>query len=162
MVLAGGVVVVRSAVILQYQSLARAFVYLAGLVVLGIFVHLIRKSEPSERAGLIAALVLTLQTVFFFIFYQQMSTSLSLFALRNVDLDFTVLRRPPVDLVAGAVPGPERDLDHGAEPGAGLDLLRAGRTGKDLSIAGKFALGFAVVAAGFFTYGVAGPSPSTA
>jgi POT family proton-dependent oligopeptide transporter len=125
-------------------------------VVLGIFVHLIRKSEPSERAGLIAALVLTLQTVFFFIFYQQMSTSLSLFALRNVDLEFNVLGRPPVDLVAGAVPGPERDLDHGAEPGAGLVYTRAGRTGKDLSIAGKFALGFAVVAAGFFTYGVAG------
>ncbi len=62
---------------------------MAGFVVLGIFVHLIRKSEPSERAGLIAALVLTLQTVFFFIFYQQMSTSLSLFALRNVDLEFT-------------------------------------------------------------------------
>jgi hypothetical protein len=111
-----------SAVILEYQALARAFVYLAGVVVLGIFVHLIRKSEPSERAGLIAALVLTLQTVFFFIFYQQMSTSLSLFALRNVDLDFTVLRRPPVDLVAGPVPGPERDLDHGAEPGPGLGL----------------------------------------
>jgi POT family proton-dependent oligopeptide transporter len=32
----------------------------------------------------------------------------------------------------------------------------AGRSGKDLSIAGKFALGFASVAAGFFAYGVAG------
>jgi POT family proton-dependent oligopeptide transporter len=32
----------------------------------------------------------------------------------------------------------------------------AGRKGKDLSIATKFALGFAVVAAGFFIYGVAG------
>ncbi|MEN3276251.1 MAG: proton-dependent oligopeptide transporter, family, partial [Massilia sp.] len=92
MVLGGGVLAVAlSAVILQYQSIARVFVYLAGVVVLGIFVHLIRKSEPSERAGLIAALVLTLQTVFFFIFYQQMSTSLSLFALRNVDLEFNVL-----------------------------------------------------------------------
>jgi POT family proton-dependent oligopeptide transporter len=32
----------------------------------------------------------------------------------------------------------------------------AGRTGKDLSIAGKFALGFFVVALGFFAYGLAG------
>jgi superoxide dismutase len=35
--------------------------------------------------------VLTLQSVFFFIFYQQMSTSLFLFALRNVDLEFNLL-----------------------------------------------------------------------
>ena len=91
-VLGGGLVAVAaSAVILEYQALARAFVYVAGIVVLGIFFHLIRTSAPSERAGLIAALVLTLQTVFFFIFYQQMSTSLSLFALRNVNLEFTVL-----------------------------------------------------------------------
>ena len=32
----------------------------------------------------------------------------------------------------------------------------AGRSGKDLSIAGKFALGFALVAVGFFVYGIAG------
>ena len=52
---------------------------------LGIFGYLIAKSQRDEKAGLIAALVLTIQTIFFFIFYQQMSTSLSLFALRNVD-----------------------------------------------------------------------------
>jgi POT family proton-dependent oligopeptide transporter len=32
----------------------------------------------------------------------------------------------------------------------------AGRSGRDLSIAGKFALGFAAVAVGFYAYGVAG------
>jgi POT family proton-dependent oligopeptide transporter len=32
----------------------------------------------------------------------------------------------------------------------------AGRAGRDMSIAGKFALGFAAVAVGFFAYGVAG------
>jgi len=138
MVLAGGVVAVGvSAVILQYQSLARVFVYLAGIVVLGIFVHLIRKSEASERAGLIAALILTLQTVFFFIFYQQMSTSLSLFALRNVDLENAIWIMVLSPVLA-------------------FWYTRAGRTGSDLSIAGKFALGFSVVALGFFTYGFAG------
>ncbi len=38
------------------------------------------QQRAGERAGLIAALVLTVQTIFFFIFYQQMSTSLNLFA----------------------------------------------------------------------------------
>lgn len=157
MVLAGGVVAVGlSAVILQYQSIARVFVYLAGIVVLGIFVHLIRKSEPSERAGLIAALVLTLQTVFFFIFYQQMSTSLSLFALRNVDLDFTVLGAHLWTWSPAQFQALNAIWIMVLSPFLALVYTRAGRSGKDLSIAGKFVLGFAVVAAGFFTYGVAG------
>src|SRR5690348_10486663 len=74
-----------AAVILNYGTVARVFVCAAGVVVLGIFVHLIRSSGRTERAGLIAALILTVQTVFFFIYYQQLSTSLNLFALRNVD-----------------------------------------------------------------------------
>jgi POT family proton-dependent oligopeptide transporter len=157
MVLGGGVLAVGlSAVILQYQSIARVFVYLAGLVVLGIFVHLIRKSEPSERAGLIAALVLTLQTVFFFIFYQQMSTSLSLFALRNVDLEFTVLGAHLWTWSPAQFQALNAIWIMVLSPVLALVYTRAGRTGKDLSIAGKFALGFTVVAAGFFTYGVAG------
>jgi POT family proton-dependent oligopeptide transporter len=156
-VLAGAVVVVfGSAAILENQSLARAFVYLAGLVVLGIFVHLIRKSEPSERAGLIAALVLTLQTVFFFIFYQQMSTSLSLFALRNVDLDFTVLGAHLWTWSPAQFQALNAIWIMVLSPVLAWVYSAAGRSGKDLSIAGKFALGFAAVAAGFFAYGVAG------
>lgn len=157
LVLAGGVVVVGLAtVILQYQSIARAFVYLAGIVVLGIFTHLIRKSEPSERAGLIAALVLTLQTVFFFIFYQQMSTSLSLFALRNVDLDFTVLGRHLWTWSPAQFQALNAIWIMVLSPFLAWIYTAAGRARRDLSIAGKFALGFAVVAAGFFSYGAAG------
>src|SRR5574337_977346 len=67
-VLGAGVLAVGgSAAVLQYEGLARAFVIIAGIVVLGIFIHLIRASEKSERAGLIAALVLTIQPIFFFI-----------------------------------------------------------------------------------------------
>src|SRR5690606_36468188 len=74
--------------ILNNEGVARAFVYIAGVVVLGIFAWLIWSGSRGERAGLIAALVLTVQTMFYFIFYQQMSTSLNLFALRNVDPAF--------------------------------------------------------------------------
>jgi POT family proton-dependent oligopeptide transporter len=156
-VLAGAVVVVfGSAAILEDQALARFFVYLAGVVVLGIFVHLIRKSEQSERAGLIAALVLTLQTVFFFIFYQQMSTSLSLFALRNVDLDFTVFGAHLWTWSPAQFQALNAIWIMVLSPVLAWVYSAAGRTGKDLSIAGKFALGFAAVAAGFFAYGVAG------
>ncbi|WP_372870965.1 peptide MFS transporter [Shewanella sp.] len=148
--------VVASAVILEFEDVARVFVYGAGVVVLGIFVHLIRTSEESERAGLIAALVLTLQTVFFFIFYQQMSTSLALFALRNVDWDF---------VVAGShlwtwSPAQFQALNPiwimVLSPVLAWVYAWGGKHNKDISIAAKFALGFAVVAAGFFIYGIAG------
>jgi POT family proton-dependent oligopeptide transporter len=156
-VLGGAVVVAAvSAVILEYQALARVFVYAAGVVVLGIFVHLIRKSVPSERAGLVAALVLTLQTVFFFIFYQQMSTSLSLFALRNVDLDFSVMGAHLWTWSPAQFQALNAIWIMVLSPVLAWAYSAAGRTGKDLSIAGKFALGFAAVAVGFFAYGVAG------
>ncbi|MEN3275106.1 MAG: proton-dependent oligopeptide transporter, family [Massilia sp.] len=157
MVLAGGAAAVAlSVAVLEYQSLARAFVYVAAIVVLGIFIHLIRKSEASERAGLIAALVLTLQTVFFFIFYQQMSTSLSLFALRNVDLEFNVLGAHLWTWSPAQFQALNAIWIMVLSPILAFVYTRAGRSGSDLSIAGKFALGFTVVAAGFFTYGFAG------
>lgn len=156
-VLGGALVAVAaSALILEYQALARAFVYLAGLVVLGIFLHLIRSSQPSERAGLVAALVLTLQTVFFFIFYQQMSTSLSLFALRNVDLGFRLFGAHLFTWSPAQFQALNAIWIMVLSPVLAWLYTRAGKSGRDLSIAAKFALGFAVVAAGFFTYGVAG------
>jgi POT family proton-dependent oligopeptide transporter len=156
-VLLGGLVVVgASTLILENQGLARAFVYAAGLVVLGIFIHLIRKSEASERSGLIAALVLTLQTVFFFIFYQQMSTSLSLFALRNVNLEFNLFGMHLFDWSPAQFQALNAIWIMILSPVLAWAYTRAGNSGKDLSIAGKFALGFSVVAIGFFVYGVAG------
>lgn len=156
-VLCGGVLVVGAAtLILEYQSLARAFVYAAGLVVLGIFMHLIRKSEASERSGLVAALVLTLQTVFFFIFYQQMSTSLSLFALRNVNMEFNLFGVHLFDWSPAQFQALNAIWIMILSPVLAWAYTKAGRSGKDLSIAGKFALGFSVVAIGFFIYGVAG------
>ncbi|HEU4844841.1 MAG TPA: oligopeptide:H+ symporter [Burkholderiaceae bacterium] len=157
MVLGGGVVAIGcAAVILQYQSVARAFVYVAGFVVLGIFVYLIRKSEVSERAGLIAALVLMMQTVFFFIFYQQMSTSLSLFALRNVNGDFQLLGTHLWTWAPAQFQALNPIWIMLLSPVLAWAYARAGRSGKDLSIAGKFALGFSIVAIGFFIYGIAG------
>jgi proton-dependent oligopeptide transporter, POT family len=156
LVLVGSLVAVAlSAFILEYQNIARLFVYLAGVVVLAIFVHLIRTSAEGERAGLIAALVLTVQTMFFFVFYQQMSTSLALFALRNVDWNFTLLG---VHLWTWS-PAQFQALNPiwimALSPVFAWWYTHAGKNQKDLSIAAKFALGFAMVAIGFFIYGIA-------
>ena len=105
--LGGVVTVIGAAYVLDHAGVARAFVYLAGLIVAGIFAYLIAAGKRHERPGLAAAVILTVQTMFFFIFYQQMSTSLNLFA--------------------GAVPGLQSDLDLHPQPGAGV-VLHEGRT----------------------------------
>jgi len=121
-------------------------------VVLGIFAWLIGTSERSERAGLIAALVLTVQTVFFFIFYQQMSTSLNLFALRNVNPSFDVFGVHLWNWAPAQFQSFNPIWIFILSPILALIYNAAGRSGKDISIATKFALGFAAVALGFFIY----------
>jgi proton-dependent oligopeptide transporter, POT family len=156
-VLAGGVgVVLIAAFILQSQTVARVCVYTAGLVILAIFVHLIRTSHRDERAGLIAALVLVLQTIFFFIFYQQMSTSLNLFAQKNVDLSFSLFGWHLFTWI------PEQYQNLNSiwivllSPVLVFIYNTLGRLGKDPSIAAKFAWGFSAVAVGFFIYSIGG------
>ncbi|MGH8040674.1 MAG: peptide MFS transporter [Rudaea sp.] len=153
---AGAVCVVIAAMILQHRDIARAFVWTAGAAMLCIFGYLIAKSHRDERAGLIAALVLTIQTIFFFIFYQQMPTSLALFALRNTNWDWSLFG---VHLYTW-LPGQYQALNPIwimiLSPILAFFYTRAGKHGKDLSIAAKFALGFAMVAAGYFVYGMAG------
>jgi len=156
-VLVGCVVTVfASAYILQEQGVARAFVYLAGVVVIAIFAYLISTGERSEKAGLIAALVLTVQSIFYFIFYQQMSTSLALFALRNVDPAFIVFGVHLWDWSPAQFQAFNPIWIFILSPVLAWAYTRAGRAGKDLSIAAKFALGFVIVAAGFFIYGASG------
>ena len=153
-VLAGSVVAVfASAYILEHQGVARAFVYLAGVVVIGIFAYLISTGKRNERAGLIAALVLTVQSVFYFIFYQQMSTSLALFALRNVDPAFIVFGAHLWDWSPAQFQAFNPIWVFLLSPILAVVYTRAGDAGKDISIAAKFVLGFLLVAAGFFIYG---------
>jgi len=148
------IMVFIAAEILQSLAIAKGAVILAGVVILGIFAYLISISHKSERAGLIAALVLTVQTIFFFIFYAQMATSLNLFAQNNVNLSFDVFGMHLFTWI------PEQYQNLNAiwivvlSPVLVFIYNGLGRTGKDPSVAFKFALGFAAVAIGFFMYGV--------
>jgi proton-dependent oligopeptide transporter, POT family len=148
--------VLLSVLILQNMLVARICVYAAGVAILAIFVHLIRSSRRDERAGLVAALVLVIQTIFFFIFYQQMSTSLNLFAQRNVILDFRLFGWH----LFTWIPEQYQNLNSiwivVLSPVLVFIYNGLGRIGKDPSVAGKFAWGFAAVALGYFTYGIGG------
>jgi POT family proton-dependent oligopeptide transporter len=140
------------AVVVQNLTIARVVVWSATVVMVGIFAFLIAKGTRRERSGLVAVVILTLQGIVFFVFYQQMSTSLTLFALRNVDLNFFGLRAS-----AGQVQGLNPLWIFALSPPLawGYNYLSRKR-GADLPVAVKFALGFVVLAAGFFAFGGSG------
>ncbi|WP_394848056.1 oligopeptide:H+ symporter [Pendulispora brunnea] len=144
------------AMVLQNQAVAKACIWLAGIIVLAIFGYLIAKVDRSERAGLLAALVLTAQTLLFFIFYQQMSTSLTLFGVRNVDPNFSIFGVHLFTWIPEQFQALNPIWIMVASPILAWAYTALGKRGKDLPIAGKFALGFVVVAIGFFIYGISG------
>ncbi|TAN08667.1 MAG: MFS transporter [Rhodanobacteraceae bacterium] len=156
-VIAGGIVVVFiSTIILRYGTVAKIFVYAAGAFVLVIFGYLIAKCARGEKPGLIIALILVVETVFFFIFYQQMSTSLNLFALRNVNPSFDLFGTHLWNWDPAQFQAFNPIWIFILSPILALTYNHFAKRDKDLSIAAKFAFGFLAVAIGFFIYGAAG------
>ena len=152
----GAALVFVVAFVLQHREIAVALVYLAGAVVLGIFGWLIARGHRAERAGLVAALILTAQVILYFIFYQQMTTSLTLFALRNVDWNQGLFGAHLFTWIPAQYQVLNPLWIFLLSPLLALAYTRMNRRGGDLPIAGKFALGFVMVAAGFFLFGLSG------
>src|SRR5580658_1174951 len=155
-VLGGAALCLATMFVLQHKAIAVACVYAAGVAILGIFGYMLMKCEHSERAGLIAALVLTLQAILFFVFYQQMSTSLTLFAVRNVDPHFSVFGVSLFTWSAAQFQALNPIWIMMLSPILAVMYTKAAKSGNDVSVAVKYAIGFAVVAAGFFVYAVSG------
>lgn len=149
----GGILlcIVAVSFIIQNLQLARGIVYLAGIAMLAIFGWMYRVGSAGEKKGVIAVFILTLQTMLFFIFYQQMSTSLTLFALRNVDLDFYGYMVP-----AGQVQVLNPFWIFVLSPPLAWSYNHLSKGRGDFHIATKFAMGFVILAAGFFIYGCSG------
>lgn len=152
----GFVALFAVAFVIQHREIAIACVYIAGIATLGIFAYMIANGTKTERAGLVAALILVVETLLFFIFYQQMSTSLTLFALRNVDWNQTLFG---MNLFTWS-PAQYQALNPIwimlLSPFLAWTYRHLGKSGRDLPIAGKFAIGFVVVAIGFFIFGMSG------
>ncbi|MGH7669435.1 MAG: peptide MFS transporter [Gemmatimonadaceae bacterium] len=138
--------------IIQDRTVARGTVILGFLTMLAIFGVMGRRGSERERQGLISVLVLTGLGMLFFIFYQQMSTSLTLFSLRNVNLNLF-----GYDVPAGQVQALNPIWIFILSPGLAWLYMRLGKgEGGDFHISTKFAMGFAVLALGFFIYGFSG------
>ncbi|MFT4435305.1 peptide MFS transporter [Caballeronia sp. 15715] len=142
--------------VLQNERVAAICVYGAGVAVLMIFGWMQLKCDRSERAGLLAALILTLQVILFFIFYQQICTSLTLFALRNVDASFTLFNVTLFSWSAAQFQALNPLWIMLLSPFLAIAYTRLANSGHDVPIAAKYALGFMVVALGFCVFAFSG------
>ncbi|MFJ4346460.1 hypothetical protein [Pseudomonas sp. NPDC089401] len=145
-----------TALVLEHTLLATFTIWAAGLTILSIFLYMTVRAAPAERAGLIAALLLTLQVFLFFIFYQQQYTSITLFALRNVDPRFTFFGHTLFTWSAAQFQALSAIWIIMLGPFLVLLYNRLGNRGNDAPVAVKFTLGFAAVAASFFLLAVSG------
>jgi POT family proton-dependent oligopeptide transporter len=145
------VAVVCVAFIIQNRDVARAIVALAFVAMVVIFAVMMKRGSDRERKGLWAVIILTAEGMLFFVFYQQMSTSLTLFSLRNVDLNLFGYHVP-----AGQVQALNPIWIFVFSPPLAWFYNRLGKKDEDLHISTKFAIGFAILSLGFFLYGVSG------
>jgi len=104
------------------------------------------KCDRSERAGLLAALILTMQVILFFIFYQQMSTSLTLFARRNVDPSFKLCNMTSFSWSAAQFQALNPLWITLLSAFLAIAYTQLARSGHDIPIAAKYALGSFVFA----------------
>lgn len=143
-------------IVLRDKQLAVACVYTAAAAILAIFGWMLVTCERQERAGLTAALILVLQVILFFIFYQQMSTSLTLFALHNVDPAFNLFGSTLFSWSAAQFQALNPIWIMVMSPILAAIYTSLARRGGDVPVAAKYALGFVVVAAGFFVFAASG------
>jgi proton-dependent oligopeptide transporter, POT family len=137
--------------IIRNREVARAIVALAFVGMVLIFRLMMKRGSDRERKGLWAVIILTAEAMLFFIFYQQMSTSLTLFSLRNVDLDVFGYQVP-----AGQVQALNPIWIFILSPPLAWLYNRWGKKGEDFHISTKFAMGFAILSLGFLLYGISG------
>jgi proton-dependent oligopeptide transporter, POT family len=142
--------------VLGHRGLAVICVDVASVAVLAIFGYMFATCERSERSGLVAAAILLAQSILFFIFYQQLSTSLTLFALRNVDLVFSLFGVRLFSWSAAQFQALNPIWIMLLSPLLAFVYKRLAENGRDISVAAKYAIGFAAVAAGFFIYALGG------
>ena len=153
-VLAGGLLSAFAiAFVIQNKAVALACVWMGGIVTLSVFGYMIVNGSRSERAGLIAALVLVVEALLFFIFYQQVGTSLTLFALHHVDWNQTLFGRHMFTWSPAQYQAVNALWIIVLSPPLAWIYRQLGKHRGDLPVAAKFVLGFLAVAVGFFIFG---------
>lgn len=134
--------------VIRYRLAAYGVVALFVAVMVYVFVHLLATGKRHERSRIIACIIFTVMSSIWAVYNQQIYTSLTLFALRNVEHHISGI---PVSAAQF------QDLNQFWLVVLAIPLAwfyqRMGRTKRgDFSIASKYAAGFYMLAAAFFLY----------
>jgi POT family proton-dependent oligopeptide transporter len=140
--------------IIRYRRVALAVVALFFALMIYVFVHLLVTGEKQERKRVLACIIFTVMSIIWAIYNQQIYTSLTLFALRNVRHSLLGIHVAPAQF---------QDLNQFWLVLLALPLAwfyqRMGKTRRgDFSIATKYAAGLYLLAIGFFLYAASGLS----
>ena len=146
------IVTAFSAWLLRHLMMAQGIMYLMTLIVLIVLAKIIISSkDKQERNKFIVCVVLIGEAMIFFILYQQMPTSLNLFAVRNVR--HTLLGIPISGETFQSL-NPFWILV--ASPVFAWLYTKLGKSGKDFSMPAKFAFGMLLCSLGFLILPLAG------
>lgn len=75
---------VLASTLLQHVFVARKLLLIVALLVVGIYYRYMRKEQKLSYRRMVVAFILMIEAIVFFVLYQQMPTSLNLFAVHNV------------------------------------------------------------------------------
>lgn len=125
--------------LLRNPALSKIILFSVAAVVFIIYFIVRSKVNPVEQKGMMIAFILLFQSVFFWLMYMQMSTSLTLFAVHNVRTDIFGIAVPP-EVTQSFNPLYIFLLS----PLLANLYTKSEQSGKPISIPGKFAFGMFV------------------
>lgn len=135
-------------VVIRYRLAALGVVGLFLILMIYVFAHLLMTGKKHERNRVIACIIFTIMSSIWAVYNQQIYTSLTLFALRNVEHHILGIHVAPAQF---------QDLNQFWLVLLAMPLAwfyqRMGKTkGGDFSIASKYAWGLYMLAIAFFLY----------
>ncbi|MBS0993460.1 MFS transporter [Gluconobacter cerinus] len=140
---------VFNAWIMSSDGLARICIFAAAVLLFLSWVVLYVRAPREERPGLRLTYMLCLQGTIYLVFYQQMITSLTLFALRDVSGDFSIGGVTLFHMSAGQFQALNPIWIMAISPLLAILYNRLGAQGRDLSLARKMLIGYVMVAMAF-------------
>jgi len=134
--------------VIRYRLAAYGVVALFVILMIYVFVHLLVTGRKQERSRVVACIIFIVMSSIWAIYNQQIYTSLTLFALRNVEHHIAGIQVAPAQF---------QDLNQFWLVVLAMPLAwfyqRMGETRHgDFSIATKYAAGFYMIALAFFLY----------
>ncbi|AOX18279.1 peptide transporter [Kozakia baliensis] len=149
-IVAGG-----SMVVIASPMLARLCVWGACFGIAIAWARIYRRALPEQKPGLRLTFLLCLESMAYIIFYQQQMTSLTLFALRDVDGDFRIGDWVIFHMSAGQFQALNPLWIMLGSPILAVLYKKLAQSGRDLSLAQKMVLGFGLVTGGFLIWWLA-------